>query len=389
MTKTAFIDCLSLNVVYKSESGFILAKNYAGALDSLAIDLQGLELGFNVYLTLWPRPDGSGDFIVSQLSNNGYDFRASREEIQSLFDFFCNIPGVGNVYLCDGLSNFVSTAKLDTFESVFFRGKNVYHIKADKKVVSLLEVFPNPVAFQEEYPNCNCYGDMDLVNIPQLRAAYPSLTEWDDSSIVGCAAMIASDKVDSYKCRLTTDLLGEQQQKLPEAPKPIEQPVQPMDQAVADEDDDEEVEEDLPVQRKESWTFGQASLVAVCLVLSVAAGTLFGLGRAWDTIRPRLTDVTAMTHASTVYSEYSKVYSGASNLQKLQEILEYCKSNAESVEVTGWEYTPTQVVLNCRTPDAMGKTSFLDFVGGSYYVASSTDLGNEGATLLFQVVISI
>ena len=148
MTKAAFIDCLSLNVVYKSESGFILAKNYAGALDSLAIDLQGLELGFNVYLTLWPRPEGSGDFVVSQLSRNGYDFRACRKEIQSLLDFFCSIPGVGNVYLCDGLSNFVSTAKLDTFESVFFRGKNVYHIKADKRVVNLLEVFPNPVVFQ-------------------------------------------------------------------------------------------------------------------------------------------------------------------------------------------------------------------------------------------------
>lgn len=387
MTKAAFIDCLSLNVVYKSESGFILAKNYAGALDSLAIDLQGLELGFNVYLTLWPRPEGSGDFVVSQLSRNGYDFRACRKEIQSLLDFFCSIPGVGNVYLCDGLSNFVSTAKLDTFESVFFRGKNVYHIKADKRVVNLLEVFPNPVVFQEEYPNCNCYGDMDLVNIPQLRAAYPSLIEWDDSSIVGCVAMIASNKEDSCKCRLTADLLGESMQKLTEDVKPTEQAAPSIEQTTPEED--EAVDEITPVPLKESWTFGQASLVAACIVLSVAAGTLFGLGKAWDTVRPKLTDVTTMTHASTVYSEYSKVYGGANNLQRLQEILEFCKSNAESVDITGWEYTPTQVVLNCRTSDAIGKTSFLDFVGGSYYVASSTDLGNEGATLLFQVVLSI
>lgn len=422
MVNTAYIDSASLNVIFKTADGFVLGLDYSSNLQKIGTDLQALGAGFSVYLTIWPRDAASGDSVIQQLSRSGYEFRVNSKEIQSLLRFFANIPGIGDLYICDGLANYVQAAKLASFESVFYVGRRLCHVVVENRMVSKYEIYPNAQELSNALgDDFNCYGDSDLVDVARLRAIFPSLTFWETAQIVGCASMFMSARTTENRylvdmnnvlaCLLTESsakpedcsiaasaptqgLPGDAADRVPVA--------QPAKADIAKATDADLFKSnrlyirpsDIKLYRTPS-SKGKPSMLAamlsiVVVMLSASIGVVHAGVREWESRADLTTKAEEFVNEAAFNSALTGIYKNAlDGVSNFSDCIALCQNNSLGVRVIGYEFHQEYYSVNCASPTTEAKDAFCEYVNSTYLVSQVNELGLAQGQDTFQLMFKL
>lgn len=381
MPNAILIDTSNLNTLFKVNDRFAMGTNYSSSLERIVIDAQALGTSFDVYLSMWPRPQGEGDDIINALSIGGVPFVVLREEVEQVLNLMKDIPGVGTIYLCNALANFVSQSRVSNFKSVINYGDRIALISVANKMLEDLTVYDGPSALQEEMgEDFTCYGDLDLIDVDAIRAQYSEFTNTPKPLLVPLSHLITS-----YRSAFNVEAevvkkelgLGEyadqrpQEAPPPPKPKPVRKaPPKPI------EEHNEPV--DYRPKRK-----ARISIINALLVLMVFVGSaVCGLGFAFENKLPeisRLPSESDTLRAETAkYNQLSSIYQNSTGLAgKASDLLSYALVNTNSFTITGLELQANAVTIRCNTVDQTGMDGFKAYLEqGGYVVGDINSLEN-------------
>lgn len=412
MGNAAYVDSASLNVIFRNDDGMVLGLDYSSNLQKLGIALQALGAGFSVYLTVWPRDVGDG--AISQLSRSGYPFRVDTKELQAMLSFFSSIPGIGDLYICDGLANYIQAAKLATFESVFYIGRRLCHIKVENRLVVEHKIYANAQELSDSLgEDFNCYGDTDLVDVSRLRAAFQSLTYWEDAQIVGCAPMFMSARcadnyylVDMAELVETVAVKQLEAEEAPEVQAPVAE-VEPKEEARPSKkrkaQDDLELfktnrfyvrPSDLKLYRvtadKPKGSVAVAVLTIIALTLSSLLGVVHASTDEWNSRADIAVQADKLAAVAEVDGLLADIYGKTLvNLDNFSQCIDVCRNNQLGVRVVGWDYQQGYFTVNCAAPTTELKDTFCAYVNSSYLVKQVNELGLSQGMDTFQLMLEL
>ena len=138
-----FVDLDSLNVLYKCGSKFVAALSYSSSIDRIGDTLPALGAGFDIYLCLKPRAPGEGDLVIDELSITGLPFTVDSEELYQVLRYFREYHGFGEVYLCNWVSNYIQSARVQTFKSVVYYGDRVAMLGVKDSILESFKLYAN------------------------------------------------------------------------------------------------------------------------------------------------------------------------------------------------------------------------------------------------------
>lgn len=389
-----FVDLSSLNVVFKLNDKFMCALNYGSGLEHLASVMPALGTGYDIYLCLMPRAEGEGDMVVSELGLGGLPFTVNSEELYQVLKYFRESSGVGEVYLCNWLANYIACARVPSFESVFFYGDRVAYISVKSKMLETFKLYDNQLAFTDGFEgDYTGYGDVDLIDANGLSAQYPELHSVSKVQMTCLAPLIQSYR---SPMRVATDELyeklkakyqrGEDVNLTPRpGVKPEPEPVEDVNIQPATEEIPEPPE--LPKERKRpSLKLGRTPLVAKALI-GVSCAMAFTIGV--------FTNVVLNTDTNQVREQYfidadnriaalqsmATVYTGAmDNSQKAVDMFAYVNNSGLAVTIMGFDFNVNGSEVRCACASQELATSYQEYIGESYTVVSTNDLGqSQGA----------
>lgn len=381
MPNAIFIDTSNLNVLFKVNGKFALGVNYASSPDKLAIDAQALGTPFDVYLSMWPRQQGESEDYVNALSVGGVPFVVLREEVEAAFKLVEKIPGVGTVYLCNALANFVIQARVSNFQSVINYGSRVALVDVKNKLLESLSIYDSPEdLYAARGEGLSCYGDLDLIDVDAIKAQYEELTPFAKNIIVPLAHLVTSYRspynaeMDAVKQELG---LGEyaSSHKEPPPPPPVkEKPKPPRKEFVKTPVVEED--EKPPIKVKGPGI----SILNALLVLVILAGcAITGLGYAFDKTSAQISqlqaEITPFTVEAQKYNETAKIYMSSGGIAGYaSELLSYTQTNTDGFTISGLEVGLDSIVIRCNTSNADSIEPFRAYLEQSYVVGEVNNL---------------
>lgn len=386
-----FVDLSSLNTVFKLGDKFVCALNYRDGLEHLSEVMPSLGTGYDIYLNLLPRIAGDGDMVIPELTVGGLPFTVNSEELYKVLAYFRASSGVGEVYLCNGIVNYIACAKVPSFESVFFHGNKVIYIRVKDKLLEEYRLFDSQFEFSEEFGSSYAgYGDADLVDVSRISAQYPELSAVSKvqmaclAPLVQCyrgPAKIATAELYGRlldKFQHGHDLDAEYKTRAVEDNVPhsgVDQNIQPSEELPS-------IPEDYRRERKKlRFGFGRTTAVAKVFigVSCILAFTIGVFGR-----------ISVDNTGSSVDSQYfsdidnrialmkslTTTYSGATeNTANALEAFDYISSSRLSVVVTGFTYRQTGSEVRCACASTELSDSYREYIENRYTVLSTNDLG--------------
>lgn len=383
MPNSLFIDTSNLNVLFKVNGKFVLGVNYASCPDKIAIDAQALGTPFDVYLSMWPRQAGESDDIVNALSVGGVPFVVLRDEVEAALHLVDKIPGVGDIFLCNALANFVIQARVSNFQSVINYGSRVALVDVKNKLLEGLTIYDNADALYEAHgDDLSCYGDLDLIDVDAIKAQYEELTSYAKNIIVPLAHLVTSYRspynaeMDVVKRELS---LGE----YASAPKPVEKPKAKPAEPPKKVTPKPYVKDPSPKDNWEdevNYKKPGVSLVNVFLILVIFAGcAITGLGFAFRDVPAQISqlqaEVAPFNTEAQRYNEITKVYTSCNGVAEYaSNLLSYAQANTAGFNIAGLEVGLDSIVIRCNSanPDAIG--SFRDYLESQYIVGEVNNL---------------
>lgn len=384
MSNAIFIDTSNLNTLFKVNGKFVLGVNYASCPEKIAVDVQALGTSFDVYLSVWPRQRGESEDFVNALSVGGVPFVVLRSEMEAVLKLVEKVPGIGTIYVCNALANFVIQSRVSNFQSVINYGIRIALVTVKNKMLEELRVYDSSEElYAEQGEKFSCYGDLDLIDVDAIKAQYEELTPFNRNIIVPLAHLITSYRspynveVDVVKKELG---LGEYEsewsredegEEMPPPPKPkkVQKPKEPIKPRYTDEDVNE-------VQYKKAGI----SLVNVLLILVILAGSaLTGLGYSLQKVDAEISQLQASIQPFQIeaqrYSALSQVYTSSPNLAGFAaDLLAFAQTNPNSFTVAGMEVGKDQVTLRCNTVVQDSVESFRAYLEQQYVVGEVNSL---------------
>ena len=373
MPNAIFIDTSNLNTLFKVNDRFVLGVNYDSCPEKIAVDAQALGTSFDVYLSVWPRQRGESEDFVNALSVGGVPFFALREEMEAVLKLVDKVPGVGNVYVCNALANFVIQARVSNFQSVINYGGRVALITVKNKMLEDLRIYDTPEdLYNEQGDNFSCYGDLDLIDVDAIKAQYDELTQFNRNIIVPLAHLVTSYRspynveADIVKQEMYLgEYAGQRRAQEPPPPPPKPEPKrEPIKPRFTDEDADNQVQYKKP----------GISLLTVVLVLVILAGAaICGLGYSFD---KTTSEVAQMQNSLQPYRDEEReynaladVYYNATNMARFaSDLLSYAQVNGSGFTISGLEVGSHSVVIRCNTTVADSIETFKAYLEQSYVV---------------------
>lgn len=389
-----FVDLSSLNVVFKLNDKFMCALNYGSGLEHLASVMPALGTGYDIYLCLMPRSEGEGDMVVPELGLGGLPFTVNSEELYQVLKYFRESSGVGEVYLCNWLANYIACARVPSFESVFFYGDCVAYISVKSKMLETFKLYDNQLAFTDGFEgDYTGYGDVDLIDANGLSAQYPELHSVSKVQMTCLAPLIQSYR---SPMRVATDELyeklkakyqrGEDVDFIPKPEvKPEPEPVEDVNIQPATEEIPEPPE--LPKERKRpSLKLGRTPLAAKALiglscVMAFTIGVFTNVVLNTDTNQVREQYFIDADNRIAALQSMATVYTGAmDNSQKAVDMFAYVNNSGLAVTIVGFDFNVNGSEVRCACASQELATSYQEYIGESYTVISTNDLGqSQGA----------
>lgn len=376
MNDKLFVDVTNLNVLYMMDGKFVLGANYSSCLDRLLIDAQALGSSFNVYLCLWPRLEGEGDVVIKGLSFGQSQFWALRSEIKALFSVFKAIPGVNTVYLCNALSGFVLHTRVENFQVVLRYGQRLLKIDAQGREPQELQVFSTQrELFETLGEDFSCYGDLDLVDVDDIRAKYPELSKFMRTtlvpltSLIGCEQTVykmSMEEAEAQIARYIPDWMAAEEpepEPVEEVPEVVEEPVQEVRK---------------PRERIDWLTAAMIAGICVCMFIAGYGYQFRGVEHTAQTymnsVAPYQEEISFQNSIQVIYEQ------GPDRATVLADILAYAKSSELEVTIASMSGFTDNVVLqfNCNSTEV--RDQFAYYLERKYTVAGINQYGSVNNT---------
>lgn len=372
MPNAIFIDTSNLNTLFKVNDKFVLGVNYNSCPEKIAVDAQALGASFDVYLSVWPRQRGESEDCVNSLSVGGVPFVALGEEIEAVLKLVDKVPGVGTIYICNALANFVIQSRVSNFQSVINYGNRVALVTVRNKMLEDLRIFDTP---DDLYAECgedfSCYGDMDLIDVDAIKAQYEELTQFNRNIIVPLAHLITSYRspynVDAETVKQEMYLGEYADQRRAEAPPPPPTPEPKKREPIKPRYTDEDAQVVQYVKPK-------VSLLNVVLILVILAGAaIVGLGFSFEKTVSEVSQMQSTIAPYQVeasrYNSLANVYTSSGNMAKFaSDLLRYAQLNNAGFTISGMEVSSSSVVVRCNTTLTDGIETFRTYLEAGYIV---------------------
>lgn len=426
----AFIDLSNLNTVYKVGSKFVLALNYSNAVERLAESLPALGTGYDIYLCLKPRAMGEGDLVIDELSMSGLPFTADSEELYKVLKFFKDSQGVSDIYLCNWVHNYISVARVQSFNSVCYYGNRVCHMEVKNRLLESFTLYDSQRDFAEKYgEEYNGYGDLGLVDTNGLKAQYPELSDFSNAHLTAVAPLIQCYK---SPLKLNVQLLYEelskkynddytspseepaesseaQVEKLEEVQSVVEAEPQmkdvsvPVSAAVSAPTVAEE-EEPAPKSEKEEESKEEPEVVYVekkvplvvkfVAVLAVIVSFLFGstLGIAFNgaTMSVNESYFSDLEKKILTSQELANVYGDSySVIEKITKQYDYVRASGMPVQIVNFQYSAKNTTMECLYTSQDVLENYLAYLEDKYIVLSTGDMGTTEVDGIVYNVVNI
>lgn len=400
-----FVDLSSLNVVFKLRGKFTCALNYGTGLEHLASVMPALGTGYDIYLCLMPRAKGEGDLIIDELSLSGVPFVADSKELLQALRYFRDSSGVGDVYLCNWLANYIACARVSSFESVFFYGDRVARIEVKNRLLETFELYNSQFEFMEAAgkENLNRYGDTDLIDANGLAAQYPELHAVSKVQLTCLAPLVQSYR---SPVKITTDELYERLRANYTDGTPSEStnyiagtPSESKTSLATDVPEDafeppvdknmlpvsEEIPDcpKMPVKKKRQFHVGKLPFLAkfflwISCVLAFTIGVFCNVVLNTTVDEPSSQYFTDLDARIATLQSLSLVYTEATeNFSRVSEMFDYINNSGLSVTIMGFDYNVTGSEVRCACASRETIDSFQEYIGESYTVVSTNDLGQS------------
>lgn len=383
MPNAIFIDTSNLNTLFKVNDRFALGANYSSSLERIAIDAQALGASFDVYLSMWPRPQGEGDDIINSLSIGGVPFVVLRDEVAAVLSLMERVPGVGTIYLCNALQNFMSQARVSNFKSVINYGDRIALVSVQDKLIEDLTVYDGPTELQEEMgDNFTCYGDLDLIDVDAIKAQYSEFTGVNKAVLVPLSHLITS-----YRSQFNVEAeevkrelgLGEYERRReetppPEPPKPKRRTSPPPPPPVEHNEPDDW----MPKKAKPKISLVNVLLVLIILVSSAVCGLGYSFDKKLPEIGQLQNEAGPFSTEASKYADLANIYTGSFGLAgKASELLTYVQTNTASFSVAGLEVRAGSAVIRCNTVSVDNLEPFKAYLeSGGFVVGETNQLEN-------------
>lgn len=388
MANAIFIDTSNLNALFKVNGRFAMGVSYASCPDKLAIDAQALGTAFDVYLSMWPRQQGEGDDIINALSIGGVPFVVLREEVEQVLALMKDVPGVGTIYLCNALANFMVQSRVSNFKSVINYGDRVALVSVQNKMLEGLTVYDTPADLQEDMgEKFTCYGDLDLIDVDAIKAQYEEFTGVSKNVLVPLTHLIMSYR-SAYNAEMDDVMkelgLGEyaDQRREPEAPPPRVEP-KPVRRIEPEPEPEDDFEEDWAPPKKKA----RLSIVNVLLCLIILAGcAISGIGYSFSKQSAQISglrnEITPYQTEASKYAQLANVYMTADGFAgKVSALMSYVQTNTSGFTIVGLDVSGSSAVIRCNTTDEAAMEGFRAYLEqGGYTVGEVNSLENtQGA----------
>lgn len=392
-----FVDLSSLNVVFKLDTKFVVALNYGSAIDRLGEVITSLGTGYDVYLCLKPRAEGSGDIVLEELSMVGMPFTADTTELYRVLTFFRESNGVGEVYLCNWLHNFIAMSRVASFKSAFYYGDKVAAIEVKDRMLERFALYDSQYKFTETVgEDYGGYGDLGLIDVDGLKAQYPELRDGSKAQLTAIAPLVQAYR--SPMKMKTDDLYDKLKAKFRDGveipavePRPVVEPrpmpedpqVTPVTEEIPEPPKVEKAkpiarpEPEVPVRRRKTPAFAKVLLVACALLSFTLGACAHVVMNPADTVNQSYFDE-ADARIRTLQT-LSNLYGNAStNMDDVVAANDYIRKSGLAVTITGFEFGPNGNVVRCACASKDIATSFTEYIGKQYRVDSTNDLGTSG-----------
>lgn len=395
MVDALFIDVSNLNALYKVRSKFVLGTSYAGAPERLLMDAQALGGTFDVYLSLYPRVKGEGDVVIDSLSTPGMEFWALKSEIQAIFGLVEKIPGVGNIYLCNGLVAFLTPARVDNFHTVICYGHRYAHVTVKEKLPTEIKLY----ASQQDFYNAvgdeySCYGDIDLIDVDNLRAQFPELEKVKRTTVIPLTSLIMAESC-QYKA-LMEIVNQEIEAYVPEKERKARKKKSSKEAQVVEDPTQLAVQPQPVYVRKRlgervDW-FSAICAMALC-ACTLVLGFCYQFRDIDHAVESYLGSESSYNSASDYYKYVQTVYTDSWGMaQKVGEFLNYSKKSELDITVSSLSGYTDRVVLqfNCKSTDV--KDQFIYYLERHYTVNSVNQYGvlnNTDGTTTYEYGVTV
>ena len=389
MSNALFLDASNLNVLYKVNGKFTLGLSYAACPEKLVIDSQALGNPYDIYISMWPRPKGEGDVIISGLSHGRVPFVALEQEVRAVLEYTSKFPGRNNIYLCNALANFVVPSRVSNFQAVIPYGSRWALVDVSDKILDKLTVFPGQREFYEVMgEDFTCYGDSDIVDVDTLRAQYPELAEFKKNILVPLVPMIVSYR-STYSMSME-DVYAALDGYVPEPEEPVVEEKEPAPLP-------EPEPEAMPRPKREKAKFHIDWIAAVLGIVICFGAFVTGYGHSMrnvaSTIQTAKMGTTAFKEDITPYQSVQDIYQAGTGLAgKVSEVLTFAKATEHAVSVSGVDVVPGSIRLSfsCSTVDV--KDSYVAYLNSKYTLSAVNEgqpIANTDGTTTYQYIATI
>lgn len=400
-----FVDLDSLNVLYKCGSKFVAALSYSSSIDRIGDTLPALGAGFDIYLCLKPRAPGEGDLVIDELSITGLPFTVDSEELYQVLRYFREYHGFGEVYLCNWVSNYIQSARVQTFKSVVYYGDRVAMLGVKDSILESFKLYANQREFEEtDGRTFTGYGDVGLIDIDGFKAQYPEFASATKPQLTAVAPLVHSYRTslrmetgDLFEKLKASRASGEKFHNtfVERVPKPPERPFDPgimppseegTETSVVDAEETEVYERTPAVATRHPVPILTKLLVAVTCLLAVAFGACAGIVVHDEGPADYSSYLNQVQSRIVQIQEMSTAYQQAGGFtQATAEALAYCKATTVPLTVLGLEHYNDQFIVRYSCVSEDDCQQFISYVGEKYLTVGYNSLGAadiEGQTVL-------
>lgn len=401
-----FVDVETLNAVFYTYGKFSAALNFSSAIGRLLELISSRKPGYDVYLVMKPKKPGTGDIIIDELSMTGLPFTANSVELRSIQNIFIKLHGVNNVYLCNWAHNYITCARVDSFESVFYYGSSVVKLVAENRMVKSVEFFNSQKHFHdsgnEEYSG---YGDVGLLDTDGLSALHPELHAVNAPQLTVLAPLIHS-----YKAAMKLDLVEyvlpeyrvppedsapndlQEKAELPKATPPKKLTAQKSDPPKTAKRKIDPQPVVVPKRRSKLSNVAKVFTAAsLCLAFLLGVSLRINVLASGHPVQSGVfySEKDALINSIRALSTYYTTADGS--VQSLADRYAYVAGNDIGVSVVGFSHTANETTFRCACASNSMLAAFLDYVGQKYVVTQTAELGeaeSNGSTV-YQFEISL
>ena len=402
MSDALFIDASNFNVLFKTNGKFVLGLEYSSCPEKLITDAQSLGSSYDIYVSLWPRPEGEGDLVIPGLSHGRVPFVVLKKELKKLLDYVSVFPGARNIFICNALANFIIPARVGNFQVVLPYGARYALVEVKGRILDSIRMFNNQREFYdvmgEEF---TCYGDSDITDVDSIRAQYPELSEIKKNILVSLIPLIVSYRSVYFleHSRCLEIIEASEKEDTPNA-ETFSETVEV--EANSDKVNNAEVEESKqksykPKQNSVSkGTFSIARIVptAVFSLCLFTVGFGYSLKDVDSTVLMQNKGASDFNTASEIYQRLQPIYTnGVGFAGKASSVLEYVENNEIGIQLSRLEAGVEGIRLYFGCNGTEKKDEFIAYLEDKF-VVSSVNSGDsitsaEGNVLQYYSVLVI